>query len=78
MNHEVEAYPGELNELRKFKALIRHTVLAEKMGDTFFICGESGEKDDNNLPKQIHICPAYGCDWFMLYERRDITWGPEY
>jgi hypothetical protein len=78
MNHEVEAYVGELKELRKLKALIRHEVLAEKIGDTFFICGESGEKDKNNLPKQIHICPAYGVDWFQTYERTNNTWGPEY
>ena len=78
MNYEIEAYVGELKELRRLKEIIRHEVLAEKLGDIFFICGESGEKDDNGLPQQIHICPAYGCDWFMLYERRNITWGTEY
>jgi len=78
MNHEVEAYVGELKELRKLKALIRHEVLAQKLGDTFFICGDSGEKDKNNLPERIHICPAYGVDWFQTYERTNNTWGPEY
>jgi hypothetical protein len=78
MNHEVEAYVGELKELRKLKALIRHEVLAQKLGDTFFICGDSGEKDKNNLPERIHICPAYGVDWFQTYERTNNTCGPEY
>jgi hypothetical protein len=78
MNHEVEAYVGELKELRKLKALVRHEFLAEKMGDIFFICGQSGEKDANNLPKYIHISPAYGVDWFQIYERTSNTWGPEW
>lgn len=78
MNLELEAYKGELKELRRLKQIIRHEVLAEKLGDTYFVCGESGEKDKNNLPKQIHICPAYGCDWIQIYERTNNTWGPEW
>ena len=78
MNHEVEAYVGELKELRKLKSLIKHDILADKLGNTYFICGEGGEKDKNNLPERIHICPAYGCDWFQVYERTNNTWGPEY
>lgn len=78
MNLEVEAYEGELKKLRQFHELVRHTLLAEKFGDIYFICGEGGEKDRNNLPKQIHVCPAYGVDWFQVYERTDKSWGPEY
>lgn len=78
MNLELEAYEGELKKLREFHKLVRHTLLAEKFGDIYFICGEGGEKDSNNLPKQIHVCPAYGCDWFQVYERTDKSWGPEY
>lgn len=78
MNLEVEAYEGELKELRKIKSLIKHELLHEQMGDIYFICGEGGEKDRNNLPKQIHVCPAYGVDWFQVYERTDKSWGPEY
>ena len=75
---ETEAYKGELKELRKIRSLIRHTVLAEKFGNIYFICGEGGQKDDNNLPDQIHICPAYGVDWFQVYQRTDRTHGPEW
>ncbi len=78
MNLEIEAYEGELKKLRKLYEMVKHMDLAEKLGGIYFICGEGGEKDQNNLPKQIHICPAYGVDWFQVYERTDKTWGPEY
>lgn len=78
MNHEVEAYEGELKELRRMKEIIRHEVLVEKLGNIFFICGQGGERDSNNLPQQIHICPAYGCDWFQIYEKTEVTHGPEW
>jgi hypothetical protein len=78
MNLEVEAYEGELTKLRKLYEMVKHIDLAEKLGDIYFICGESGEKDTSNLPKYIHICPAYGVDWFELYERTDKTFGPEW
>lgn len=78
MDLEVEAYEGELKKLRKLYEMVKHIDLAEKLGGIYFICGEGGEKDTNNLPKQIHICPAYGVDWFQVYERTDKTWGPEW
>ena len=78
MNLELEAYEGELKKLRKLYEMVKHIDLAEKLGGIYFICGEGGEKDQNNLPKQIHVCPAYGVDWFQVYEKTDQTWGPEY
>lgn len=75
---EVEEFAGELAELRKLKALIKHEVLVEKLGDIYFICGEGGEKDLNNLPEKIHICPAYGCDWFQVYQKTEKAVGPEW
>lgn len=78
MNLELEAYEGELKALRKFYTTFRHIDLAEKLGNIYFICGEGGEKDKNNLPERIHICPAYGVDWFQVYERTDKTFGPEW
>jgi len=78
MNLELEAYEGELTKLRKLEKLVKHEVLAEKLGDVFFVCGESGSKDDNNLPDRIHVCPAYGVDWFQVYQKTDVTNGPEW
>jgi hypothetical protein len=74
---ETEAYEGELKQLRRVFNIVKHELIAEKMGNIFFICGEGGEKDKNNLPERIHICPAYGVDWFQIYERTDKTFGPE-
>lgn len=78
MNLEVEAYEGELKKLRRVYEIFRHYGLEEKLGDIYFICGEGGSKDINNLPDRIHVCPAYGCDWFQVYEKSDKTFGPEY
>ena len=78
MNLELEAYEGELQMLRKCFKLVKHTGLAEAMGDIYFICGESGEKDKNGLPDRIFICPSYGVDWFQVYEKTKSAVGPEY
>ena len=78
MSLETEAYEGELKQLRRIYNIVKHELIAEKMGNIFFICGEGGQKDKNNLPDQIHVCPAYGVDWFQVYEKTDVTSGPEY
>jgi hypothetical protein len=78
MNLEVEAYEGELTKLRKLYEMVKHIDLVEKLGGIYFICGEGGAKDKNSLPERIHICPAYGVDWFHIYERTNKTFGPEY
>lgn len=78
MSLEQEAYEGELKRLRRLDSIIKHNVLAEKLGDIFFICGETGSKDDNGLPENILICPAYGVDWFQVYTKTNQTHGPEW
>ncbi len=75
---EKEAYEGELNELRNLKALIKHTVLAEKMSGVYFICGEAGLKDVNNMPEKIMVCPSYGVDFFYEYQYTGNTHGTEW
>ena len=77
-NLKTEAFEGELEELRKFYRLVYHTILAEKLGDRYFICGEGGKKDTNGLPDTIYICPAYGVDWFQAYKKTDFTVGTEW
>lgn len=78
MNLELEAHEGELKALRKFYTTFRHIDLAEKLGNIYFICGELGEKDINNMPKKIMVCPAYGVDFSYIYEYTGQTTGPEW
>ena len=78
MNLELEAYEGELKMLRRCFKLVKHTGLAEKMGGIYFISGELGEKDVNNMPKKILVCPAYGVDFSYVYEYTGQTTGPEW
>ena len=78
MNLEVEGHEGELKALRKFYTTFRHIDLAEKLGNISFICGELGVKDDNNMPKKILVCPAYGVDFSYVYEYTGVTTGPEW
>jgi len=60
--------------IEKQQKIIRR-IYAEQLPDTWFVCGELGEKDQNNLPKYIEVCPAYGVDWSQIYERTDRTIG---
>ena len=61
---ELEAFPGELvkirSELEKYKngyaaamRIIKSTY-ADRYPDTYFITGEGGSKDSNNLPEHIY------------------------
>ena len=75
---EIEAFEGELAKLRRLREMIKHIDLVEKLGGIYFICGEGGSKDENNLPDTIHICPAYGVDWFQVYKKTEKVWGPEW
>lgn len=50
----------EHKQFEMLKKAFQH-LYAEKT-DLYFICGESGEKDDMGLPYCIHVCPHYGVD----------------
>lgn len=80
MKHEVEAYEGELKELRekvaKFKTIVTHAT-AEKTG-VYFICGQVGELDTSGLPKQIMVCPSFGLDGFAIYTKSSDYSAPQY
>lgn len=82
MNLEVEAYEGELKKLRElnilYSKIFTHSFAADKVGNTYFICGESGAKDNCNMPDKIWVCPAYGLDFFYVYEYTGLTHGTEW
>ena len=71
-----EELTAKVKLLEKVELYLK-TMYPDKSG-SYFICGEGGVKDDNGLPERLHVCPAYGADWMMLYTRTDKTTGPEY
>lgn len=74
MNDAADELEAQLVLLEKQQVIIRR-IYAEQLPDTWFVCGEHGEKDQNGLPKYIEVCPAYGVDWSQIYERTDRTIG---
>ena len=76
MNLELEAYEGELAQLRRVHKMLRH-LSAEKLEGVYFICGEAGAKDDMGLPEKIMVCPAYGLDGFAIYSKTSGYSAPE-
>ena len=68
--HHVPLTDDEREQFEALKKMFYHTV-PEKMSDTYFICGDGGSKDDNNLPEFIFICPAYGVGHSAVYKRND-------
>jgi hypothetical protein len=75
---DMSAAADELEEilklLEKQQKIIRR-IYVEHFPDTYFVCGESGSKDQNGLPDRIEVCPAYGVDWSQIYERTDRQIG---
>jgi hypothetical protein len=39
----------------------------------YFLTGGHGERDANQLPQYVRICPAYGCAFEVVYEKTDRT-----
>lgn len=60
----LEAYQRERD---RFK----HSI--PEMSGAFFLSGGHGEKDNNQMPEFIEICPAYGCAWVKIYQATGNT-----
>jgi len=71
---DIDEAAKRIEQMNKF---LRHNVFAEKHFGVFFICGYAGEMDYNNMPEQIHVCPAYGSDVVYRYNRGDSS-APEW
>ena len=54
------------------------SIFPDKFADNYFICGELGAKDNNNMPDKLMVCPAYGTDFFYVYEYTGETSGTEW
>lgn len=67
----------ELTKLLERQQVIIRRIYAEHLPDTWFVCGEMGEKDQNGLPQYIDVCPAYGVGWYQVYEKTDRSVSTE-
>ena len=70
-----EAYNNILTDeehalFQKLKKIWFHTQ-PDKSG-SFFICGESGEKDDHGLPDIILVCPQMGANITAIYRKEKV------
>ena len=74
MNNAANELEAQLDLIAKQQKIIRR-IYVEHFPDTYFVCGESGNKDQNGLPDRIEVCPAYGVDWSQIYERTDRQIG---
>ena len=81
MVSRLDAALAEAEEYKKrYEAAMKvvRSTYAEKFPDTYFITGELGLKDHNNMPAKILVCPAYGLDFTYVYERTEKVSGPEW
>lgn len=81
MKTEVEILQDEIEKWKNaYHAAMRivKSTYPDKFPDNYFICGELGEKDVNNMPQKIMVCPAYGVDFSYVYEYTGVTTGPEW
>jgi hypothetical protein len=57
----------EYELFQKLKTILIHSQPG--LHETFFICGQTGEKDNMGLPEHILVCPAVGLDGMAQYTK---------
>ena len=68
---EIEKLQKALTLYERERERFRHNK--PEITGAYFLTGGHGEKDDNQLPQYVRICPAYGCGWEQVYEKTDRT-----
>jgi hypothetical protein len=78
----------EINNLRNEVARLQDIVTRmgriykhlnpENHPGVYFIHGSLGSYDQNGMPEQLMVVPAYGVDFSYIYQRTDKTTGPEW
>jgi hypothetical protein len=63
----VEITEEEYKLFNLYRKIFKH--LRPEVSGTYFICGESGEKDVNGLPEKITVCPAMGVGFTSVYKK---------
>ena len=64
---------SELEELREYKAKVERFMdqLHFMTSGHPFICGVSGEQDNNGMPETFYICATFGSDAIYRYKKLD-------
>lgn len=69
--HRAWCWEDEARKLAKrlepLEKIIKH-LLPDRTG-AYFICGESGDKDEMGLPEKILVCPSYGLEGMAIYTK---------
>ena len=68
---EVEKLRKALDIYERERERFRHAK-PEITGE-YFLTGGHGERDANQLPQYVRICPAYGCAFEVVYEKTEKT-----
>jgi len=67
----------EVADLLKKQTKVLSHLFPERSG-AYFICGESGDKDEMGLPERILVCPSYGLDGMAVYTKTTDYTAPQY
>ncbi|PHS22228.1 MAG: hypothetical protein COA84_13805 [Robiginitomaculum sp.] len=59
----------EFKEFNTLKLMFKGYMSREI--NTYFVCGEGGERDRLGLPEYLTVCPAFGSDLSFFYKRVD-------
>ena len=59
-------------EYKLFQRLTKIWFHSSERSDSFFICGEGGERDENGLPDIILVCPHHGINITAIYEKKHV------
>lgn len=63
--------------LESHNKILTH-LLADRTTGTYFVCGESGDKDTMGLPEKIFVCPGYGIQGMAVYTKTQDYKEPEW
>lgn len=75
LEEEIEKLRKALDVYQRERDRFKHTY--PEITGAFFLTGGHGERDSNELPEYVRICPAYGCAWDQVYKKTDETFSYE-
>lgn len=70
---ERSKYIAQIEKLQEEHAFMKKVLkhIFPENSESFYLCGEKGQKDDLGLPEFVMICPAFGKQEIKTYKRVD-------